>query len=78
MGMVGDNNAEATEQPAQVPPGTFQAFQPNQAEDGDEDGGLLYRQARHQREEEGPSDTTTRGMEGSEDNAANWTRPESG
>eukprot|EP00057_Strongylocentrotus_purpuratus_P033693 XP_792411.2 PREDICTED: E3 ubiquitin-protein ligase AMFR [Strongylocentrotus purpuratus] len=79
IGMVGDNNAEATDQPAQAPPGSFQAFQPNQAEDGDEDGGLLYRQARHHREEEeGPSDITTRGMEGSEDNAANWTRPESG
>ena len=75
--MAGDEAANIV--PDTPPADTFPAFTRNDAEDEIE-GGLLYRQTRHPREGEigEGSGNGAQGMEGSEDNAANWSRPSHG
>ena len=74
---VGVGGEEAANVAPDTPPDNFANFTRNMAEDNNEEGGLLYHQTRHSGEGEmgEGSGGGAQGMEGTEDNAANWNRP---
>ncbi|XP_071492832.1 E3 ubiquitin-protein ligase AMFR-like [Diadema antillarum] len=75
------NDAGGAANPGGTQGDTFPPFQPTQNPTQDDEGGMLYRQTRQPGEREvgeGSGVAMTDGMDGSEDNAANWSRPNIG